>query len=187
MTAPKPPHGSPRAKTTPSAADPPTFRLEVEAPDGRVWGANDGRPHWSRTAKRRQEWRYLGWLEARAARLPRLPAAELHVTIHLRNWRAADAHNYPGGPSLKGLIDGLVDAKVVPDDREPFLTVHMPTLAALDGGRPRVVVELRPKTASDMPTAGARTGPGAPQGIPGGSPEHGRDERERFPGEVARS
>jgi len=130
---------------TAAAATPPTFRLEVEAPDGRIWGANDGRPHWAETARRRREWRYLGWVHARHARLPRMGAAELHVTVHLRNWRRADAHNYPGGPTLKGLIDGLVDAKVVPDDCEPYLTVHMPTLVPLGGGRPRVVLELRPR------------------------------------------
>jgi hypothetical protein len=128
------------------AATPPTFRLEVEAPIGeRIWGANDDRPHWSETARRRRLWRELGWAEALANHLPRLQAAELRVTVHLRNWRTADAHNLPGGATLKGLIDGLVDAKVVPDDCEPHLTVHMPTLAALDGRRPRVVVELRPK------------------------------------------
>lgn len=58
------------------------------------------------------------------------------------------AHNFPGGPSLKGLIDGLVDARVVPDDRGPYLTVHMPKLAPLGhGGRPRVMLELRARAA----------------------------------------
>ena len=52
-----------------------------------------------------------------------------------------------GEATLKGLIDGLVDAKVVPDDAEPHLTVHMPRLAPLNGGRPRVVLELRAKEA----------------------------------------
>ena len=125
------------------------FRLVVEVLIGeRIWGANDDRPGWAERARRRRLWRKLGWGEALAAHLPRMGAAELHVTVHLRNWQRADAHNYPGGATLKGLIDGLVDAKVVPDDREPYLTVHMPTLAALDGGRPRVVVELRPKPSA---------------------------------------
>ena len=90
-------------------------------------------------------WRHLGWARAIHARIPHFAAVDLKVTIHLRNWRRADAHNYPGGPSLKGLVDGLVDAKVAPDDAEPYLTMAMPTLAPLEGGRPRVVVEITPK------------------------------------------
>jgi hypothetical protein len=116
--------------------------MVVEAPGGRVWTSNDGRPHWARTAERRRLWRGLGWGEALANGWPRLQAAELHITVHLRNHARTDPQNLPGGPSLKGLIDGLVDAKVVPDDDPAHLTVHMPKVAPLDGGRPRVVLEL---------------------------------------------
>jgi hypothetical protein len=63
--------------------------------------------------------------------------------VHVRNHTRVEPPNLPGGPSLKGLIDGLVDARVVPDDHPAHLTVHMPRVAPLDGGRPRVVLELR--------------------------------------------
>jgi hypothetical protein len=62
----------------------------------------------------------------------------------MRNGARADAANLPGGPSCKGLLDGLVDAKVIPDDREPYLAASY-RAAPLEGGRPRVVVEITPK------------------------------------------
>lgn len=130
--------------TAPTAA-PQTWRMVVEAPDGRIHTSNDGRPNWAVTARRRRLWRRLGWAQALAHHWPRLEAAELHITVHLRNAARCDVHNLPGGPSLKGLVDGLVDARVVPDDGPAHLTVHMPRVAPLDGGRPRVALELRAK------------------------------------------
>jgi hypothetical protein len=118
--------------------------MVVEAPIGeRIWGANDDRPNRWEAARRRRLWRELGWGEALAHGWPRLQAAELHITVHLRNAARCDPHNYPGGATLKSLIDGLVDARVVPDDDPAHLTVHMPRVAPLEGGRPRVALELR--------------------------------------------
>lgn len=69
------------------------------------------------------------------------------LTVHLRAGTRADQQNYISGPSCKGLLDGLVRAGVVVDDREPYLHVTCRT-TALQGGRPRVVVELRPKPSA---------------------------------------
>jgi crossover junction endodeoxyribonuclease RusA len=122
---------------------PPTFRLEVEA--GRVVGCNQA-PRDKRAAWRiARVWRDAAYWLAKDAKLPRLGSAEVDITVHLRAGVRADAQNYPSGPSVKGLLDGLVRAGVITDDSGSFLVLGEVRCRPLDGGRPRVVVELRPK------------------------------------------
>jgi hypothetical protein len=126
---------------------PPVYRLVVEDPTGDgIVGVNQASIHRIHTWKETQrEWRDAAFWLAKATRMPRLERAELRMVCHLRNWRQADGPNMASGPSLKGLVDGLVLAGVVRDDRLPWLDVLMPRLAGLDGGRPRVDVELQAK------------------------------------------
>jgi hypothetical protein len=143
VSARKPDYGTPQQKTTVAGRpSPPTFRLEVEA--GRVVGANQA-PRDKQAAWRISEtWRDATFWLAKAAQLPRMGEAFVRLTVHLRAGARADQQNYVSGPSCKGLLDGLVRAGVMVDDREPYATVSCRT-TALEGGRPRVVVELRPK------------------------------------------
>ncbi len=125
------------------------YRLVVRAPHGRVFSVNDDHSkggRWRVTA-RRNAWKHDTWIEARHAKIPALGRIEVEPTIHLRNWRRADAHNYPGASSLKGLLDGLVAAGIVADDRAPFMDVRMPKLAPLDGGQARFELVLRQVSA----------------------------------------
>jgi hypothetical protein len=91
-------------------------------------------------------WRHAAIVYAYRARVPHLDAATLALTIHLRNWRHADPQNYPSSSSVKGLIDGLKDARVITDDRPPYLRVEMPVLAALSarvaGRLPAIVATI---------------------------------------------
>jgi hypothetical protein len=123
----------------PPQPETPTFRLEVEA--GRVVGANQAPRHKLAAWRIARDWRDATFWLAKA-RLPKLGSAEVRLTVHLRG--RGDAQNYPSGPSCKGILDGLVRAGILTDDAEPYATVSCRT-AALEGGRPRVVVELRPK------------------------------------------
>jgi hypothetical protein len=126
------------------APTPPPFRLEVEV--GPVVGANQAPRHKLAAWRIARDWRDATFWLARA-RLPKLGSAHVQLTVHLRAGAKADQQNYPSGPSCKGILDGLVRAGVLTDDREPFATVTCRT-TALDGGRPRVVVELRPKLSA---------------------------------------
>jgi hypothetical protein len=123
---------------------PTSWTLEVEI--GRIFGANQAPRHklaaWGVAAT----WRDAAYRLAKHNRLPRLGRASIVLTVHLRAGRKADQQNYLSGPSLKGLLDGLVRYGLVTDDREPYCTVSCRT-AALEGGRPRVVVEITPKEA----------------------------------------
>lgn len=90
----------------------------------------------------RSEWRAAGYYHAKNAKVPPLGAARVDLVIHLRNHRRADPQNYPSASSVKGLLDGLVAAKVIGDDRPPYLDLAMPTLAPAGSDGPRVDVTI---------------------------------------------
>ena len=64
-------------------------------------------------------WRDAAHVHARAAKLPKL--ARVHIVAHLRftDRRARDVHNY--FPTIKAVVDGLVDHGLIPDDRDEHL------------------------------------------------------------------
>lgn len=86
------------------------------------------RQHWTQrhrlTAETRQT---VAWL-ARAARIP----AGQHCTVTLM-WAPGDRRRRDTDnlvPTLKAACDGLLDARVVPDDTPQHMTKHMPIIAA---------------------------------------------------------
>lgn len=131
--------------TTP-ATDPPTFRLEVEA--GPVVGANQAPRHKLAAWRIARDWRDATYWLAKAERIPALGSATVDITVHLAAGRRADAANYPSGPSVKGILDGLVRAGVIADDSGTYLQLGEVRTRALEGGRPRVVLELRAKPST---------------------------------------
>ena len=102
----------------------------IPAPDGRIYSVNSdhGAGHF-RTSKRRWLARKSGAFYARQAGIPPLARARVETVIRIRNWQHADPQNYSGGATLKGILDGLVDAKVVVDDGHRYLDVVMPVMA----------------------------------------------------------
>jgi len=96
---------------------------------GKLWTANSlRRMQWMQRGERVREWRQQSWLVARQAKLPRLEVVlEIHVVPVQPKGRLAD----PGAhePVVKAVVDGLVDAKVLPDDGPSYLrslTYHAP-------------------------------------------------------------
>lgn len=69
-----------------------------------------------------------------------LPACTVHVTIPFTTNRRRDPHNYTG-TVVKPIVDGLVDARLWPDDNPDWVTVLDPTCAV--GGL--VVVTVTPR------------------------------------------
>jgi hypothetical protein len=79
----------------------------------------------SRTDRRRQTpdrraWRDAANLYARAAKLPGLGKAHLVATLHFTDRRHRDTHNYY--PTIKAIVDGLVDYGLLPDDSSLYLS-----------------------------------------------------------------
>lgn len=78
-------------------------------------------------------WRDATWVRANNARVRnRVPwrgdrAIRVHVTIPFTEARRRDPHNYTG-TVVKAIVDGLVLAKIVPDDTAEWVEVMDPTL-----------------------------------------------------------
>lgn len=109
---------------------------------GRMWVLDLGhhrpaslndRVHWSERARGARWWRQVTWAVCRAAGVPPLGRAsvELHVTPPDR--RRRDQDNLVA--TLKPVLDGLVDAGVVPDDTPEHVEYGVPRLREPDGTR----------------------------------------------------
>ena len=93
----------------------------VKTRDGKAdWlNANDTR-HWAPKARLVKNWRNLAHLIARQAKAPKgLHRVMIQAYIHKTNNRRYDAHNLM--PTLKPIVDGLVDYGLIPDDHNTHL------------------------------------------------------------------
>ena len=90
--------------------------IEVEVDRSLLLNANQ-RLHYAPKARITQALRKLGTEKAQG--LPSFDRTHLTVRIHWPDKRHRDAHNIY--PTLKALIDGFVDAGVIPDDNDDYL------------------------------------------------------------------
>lgn len=92
---------------------------EVTIPAPAPWlNAND-RQHWRAKAGRVAVWRDAGHTYAKVHRLPKLGAAYIIAHLRFPDRRRRDAANYQ--PTLKAIVDGLVDYGLIPDDSTKHL------------------------------------------------------------------
>lgn len=101
------------------------------------------RGHWTRRSNLTREWRHATGIWALQSR-PRgghLPPSTVHVTFEVKDPnRRRDPHN--NAPTIKALVDGLVDAGYWPDDTAQWVTVIDPTFIK---GTDRVSIHIRPR------------------------------------------
>lgn len=94
--------------------------------------AND-RPHYRVRARITKQIRTTTWVLAKQAKLPTDCA---HVTVQLhyrpRDKRRRDPSNLM--PTQKACVDGLVDAGLVPDDCQEFVTELVPAIHPAEKG-----------------------------------------------------
>lgn len=64
-------------------------------------------------------WRDAAHIYAKAARLPSLQRAHITATLHFPTKRQRDVHNWM--PTIKAIVDGLVDYGLLPDDSDDYL------------------------------------------------------------------
>lgn len=94
-----------------------SWTITIPAPV--VWlNAND-RVDRRRFAPITKQWRDAAHVHARAGKLPQLGRAHITATLRFRDRRRRDPHNYY--PTIKAVIDGLVDYGLLPDDSHEFL------------------------------------------------------------------
>lgn len=103
------------------------------------------RRHWAATAARRRELRRWAAHLAAATRAPRLGRARVTATVRTSSHGRRDPLNW--APTIKPLIDGLVDAGVLPDDdaahlEGPYLTTD-PSRSPRRLGRATTTIVLR--------------------------------------------
>ena len=89
----------------------PDFSLIV--PGGTWLNANDGKA-WYHNAGPVRAWRDAGAWTARAMKVPHMRRAYVLAEIQFPDLRRNDPANWY--PTVKPVIDGLVDARVLPDD-----------------------------------------------------------------------
>lgn len=77
------------------------------------------RKHWRDQADHEREWRNAGFLLAKEAKLPKLAQVRVEA-IPFGNTGPQDPGNCY--PSVKALLDGLVDAGVIVDDTGEYVT-----------------------------------------------------------------
>lgn len=121
---------------------PGNFAIEFLPPD-RLLSLND-RLHWAPQRQRARAWRLTAYATATELRQypHRLPLAPSIVTVHLPvpDRRRRDPHNY--FPTVKPVIDGLVDAGLWPDDTPEWVTTTEPHLVT---GTPLTSVRIHPR------------------------------------------
>ena len=90
--------------------------------------------HWSKRAKLTSSWRQAFWGLAREQRIQKLPAVRLTVRHEVkRKGRVPDP--VACLPAYKAAVDGLVDAKVIPDDDSRYVrsvTFEAPEVTGVD-------------------------------------------------------
>ena len=94
------------------------FRLEL--PKLADWLNLNQKEHWAPRNKRAQVWRHGAHIKARQAKLPRgLRRVQVDAYVWKSSRRRYDPHNLM--PTLKPVIDGLVDYGLLVDDSSEYL------------------------------------------------------------------
>ncbi|MGW3308184.1 hypothetical protein ACWDG9_16540 [Streptomyces sp. NPDC001073] len=168
------PATSKRAASPLAAQEPPppdlTAEINALAGAGRSWTLlmpagellnSNQRRHWTAVARLRKRMREEAALTARIIRVPPLQRAAVFYVLHpLPVERDRDPGNW--ADSAKPYVDGLVDAGVLPDDNERYLSGPYPAIGEpVPGGDARislVIVELRAKEGGDDDRPDAREG-----------------------------
>lgn len=99
--------------------------------------------HWADLRRATDPWKLLAWVTATNAHLAEvINGTPCNVTVHIpvRTKARRDPHNYI--PVCKAVVDGLVRAKVWPDDNEAFVTVFEPKFVVDPSMRTAALVVL---------------------------------------------
>lgn len=103
--------------------EPRQWGMSFDAP-AKLLNANT-RLHRMTVYKLTRAWRAAAWQYAMAHRPVTLDRAHVTITLHFTDRRRRDVHNYYG--TVKAIVDGLVDAGLLPDDRDEHLVLDLRT------------------------------------------------------------
>lgn len=94
-----------------------SWTLTIPAPA--PWLNANQRTDLRRQTPDRRAWRDAAHTLAKAAKLPALQAAYILAILQFTDKRRRDPHNYY--PTIKAVVDGLVDYGLLPDDSSKYL------------------------------------------------------------------
>lgn len=92
------------------------------------------RMHWAAADKHRKALRHEAMVRARAHRIPACQLISVRLVYRPRDKRTRDPSNFI--PTQKPLLDGIVDAGVVPDDNPRYVRELMPRILPPTKGQP---------------------------------------------------
>ena len=95
----------------------PTWTLTIPAPA--LWLNANQRVDLRRQTPDRRAWRDAGRVYAMQAKLPRLRRAHILAELRFADARNRDVHNLY--PTIKAVVDGLIDYGLLPDDSHHYL------------------------------------------------------------------
>ena len=101
---------------------------------------NNAKRHWSLYAKEKRDWTHRVWAEAKAGKL-RAHTPPVRLQFH---WYMKDLRRDPDnlrGVATKYVLDGLVQAGVIPDDSPKYIA-GFTDVFVLDRKNPRIEVTL---------------------------------------------
>jgi hypothetical protein len=112
---------------------PATFTFRAPGP---YMSMND-RDHWQAKRRKVKGWRRTAWAAAgRVAGFCPTPA-DVWIALDVPDRRRRDPHNLY--PTIKAIIDGMVDAGCWPDDTPEYVTTHEPTFHVVPRGQAKCV------------------------------------------------
>lgn len=105
--------------------------------------------HWAKRRRLLEPWKDAAWVTAHNARVARLIDTGTPITVQavlpFRGVRVRDPHNYTG-TVVKAIVDGIVQAGIVPDDNPAWVTVLDSELVVIPAPEPlTVTVRIRPR------------------------------------------
>lgn len=99
--------------------------------------------HWAQRSRRLKPWNELAWAESINQKIPERVAgrkAVVKMTIPVRTNHTRDPSNYID-TVVKATVDGMVRAKVWPDDNPEYVEVVEPEFAVKGGGKVEIFVD----------------------------------------------
>lgn len=94
-----------------------SWQLHINRPA--PWLNLNERLHWAEKSRRTRQWRQAAAIYARSAKLPHLHRVQIEAFICFPDRRRRDVHNWM--PTVKAIVDGLVDYGLIPDDSDANL------------------------------------------------------------------
>lgn len=94
-----------------------SWTLTIPAPA--IWLNANQRTDLRRQTPDRRAWRDAGRVYAMQAKLPKLLRAHILAELRFADARHRDVHNLY--PTIKALVDGLIDYGLLPDDSHQYL------------------------------------------------------------------